>query len=215
VKPFEKNGEFRAPSLGGGLRVVAIRGAGIGLFGEGITYLIQLAGVTVLARLLAPSDFGLVAAVTTFSIFLASITQNGFMEAILQREEINHRIASFVFWTNLGIALLLMLGFAASGPLISRFYHDPRVPGVAAVISLSILFASASVVHVSLLARGMHFAAVSMNTLAARLVSVILCVVLALHGWGYWALVAGVIAQPLSVAIGSWCLCNWMPGMKV
>lgn len=180
---------------------------------QSCTYLVQLAGVTVLARLLVPSDFGLVAAVTTFSIFLASIGQIGFPEAILQREEMNHDVASNLFWINLAISSLLTLGFAAAGSLLARFYGDPRISRVAAVVSLSIFFTGTSVVHLALLDRGMRFVAASVNTIISRVLSVAVSVLLAWAGWGYWALVGGVIVQPLANSLGGWFFCRWAPSL--
>lgn len=169
--------------------------------------------MTILARLLVPADFGLVTVVTTFSIFLAGIAQIGFPEAILQREELDHHIASNAFWINVGIASALTLIFAAAGPLLARFYGDSRIAGVAEVTSCSIFLTGASVVHVALLDRGMRYAVGAANTIASRLLSVTIAVILARAGWGYWALVAGVIAQPLALLVGAWSLCRWIPGI--
>src|SRR5580700_8763831 len=93
----------------------------------------------VLARLLTPSDFGLVAMVTTFSLLLVNFGLNGFTEAVLQREEMDEDLASTLFWINLGAGVLLTLGFAAAGSLLARFYGDPRVAHVAIGISATIL----------------------------------------------------------------------------
>lgn len=213
LNPFEPAGRFKTVSYGGQLRGVAIRGAGVTLLAQAGTYLVQLVGVTILARLLVPSDFGLVTVVTTFSIFLAGIAQIGFPEAILQREELDHHIASNAFWINVGISSALTLGFAAAGPLLARIYGDPRIAGVAEVISFSIFLTGASVVHVALLDRGMRYAVGAANIIASRLLSVTVAVILARAGLGYWALVAGVIAQPLSLLVGAWTLCRWIPAI--
>jgi O-antigen/teichoic acid export membrane protein len=213
VNPFETSGTFRKISYGSQLRGVAIRGAGVTLFAQAGTYLVQLVGVTILARLLVPADFGLVTVVTTFSIFLAGIAQIGFPEAILQREDLDRHIASNAFWINVGIASALTLLFAAAGPLLARFYGDPRISRVAEVVSLSIFLTSASVVHLALLDRGMRFSVSAANTIISRLLSVTVSVALARAGWGYWALVAGVIAQPLASLVGAWSLCRWIPSL--
>ena len=188
-----------------------MRGTGATLLAQLITYLVQLAGVTVLARLLLPSDFGLVTVVTTFSIFFATISQIGVPEAILQREEIDRRLASNIFWIILGVASTLTLAFALAGPVLAKIYRDPRVVPLAEVISFSILLTGASVVHIALLDRAMCFSANAANTIVSRILSVCVSVLLAWAGWGYWALVAGVITQPLAVLIGAYFLCRWIP----
>jgi O-antigen/teichoic acid export membrane protein len=209
VRPFEKTGAFR-PSEGP-IRDLAVRGAGAILFSGGVGTVLHVIAAITLARLLTPRDFGVVAMVTTFSLLLSNFGLNGFTEAILQFEDLNDVLASNLFWINLGVGTLLTFGFAASGSLLARFYKDPVVAHVAVGTSISIFLTSASVEHLALLKRAMRFSAVSANDIVARAVSVVISIFLAWRGWGYWALVAGVIAAPLSTSIGAWILCGWLP----
>jgi PST family polysaccharide transporter len=165
----------------------------------------------VLARLLTPADFGVVAMVTTFSLLLVNFGLNGFTEAVLQREEINDAMASNLFWINLGAGILLTFGLAAAGSLLARFYGDPRVAHVAVGVSATIFITSTSVLHLALIKRAMCFSAVSVNDILAGAVSVAVSILLAWAGWGYWALVAGVVVRPLSTSVGAWTLCRWIP----
>ncbi len=140
MKPFDTNGAFTAAPTGGdGLRKLAVRGAGVTLLSGGVGLAIQIVATAVLARLLAPRDFGLVAMVTTFSLLLVNFGLNGLTEAVVQKEEIDHRLASSLFWVNLGAGILLTLGFAAAGSLLARFYRDAHVARVAGGISVTIL----------------------------------------------------------------------------
>ena len=214
LRPFEANGGLEVSTVRGiQLRRIGIRGAGVTLLAQASTYVVQLAGTLILARTLLPSDFGLLTVVTTFSIFLASIGQIGFPEAILQREDMNHRLASNLFWMNLGIASALTLVFAATGPLLARAYGDARLALITVATSLSIFFTGASVVHLALLNRTMRFAAVSANNIISRFVSLLLSVGMARMGFGYWALVAGVVMQPLAATIAAWVQCRWIPSL--
>lgn len=172
-----------------------------------------MGATVVLARLLTPVDFGVVTMVTTFSLLVCSFGLNGFTEAILQRKEVTHHLASNLFWINLGAGVLLTAAFGALGPLMALFYKDPLVTHVAEGMSLTIVVASTSVIHLALLNRAMRFTAVSANGVVARLLSVIVSIILALKGFGYWALVAGSITQQLSIAAGAWLMCRWTPGL--
>ncbi len=79
MKPFDANGAFRtAPDSGSELRRLAIRGSGVTLLSQGASLAVQIVATVVLARLLTPADFGLVAMVTTFSLLLMNFGQNGF-----------------------------------------------------------------------------------------------------------------------------------------
>src|ERR1700757_3210398 len=116
-----------------------------------------IGSVVVLARLLTPSDFGVVTMVTTFSLLLRSFGLNGFTELILQREELTESLASNLFWINLGIGAIFTVAFAASGSLLARFYHDPVVVGVTQGMSLPIVISCIGYVHTGLLQRAMRF----------------------------------------------------------
>ena len=203
----------QAPEGAASLRRLTVFGAGATLFAGGISLAIQVGATIVLARLLSPSDFGLVAMVTTFSLLLANFGFNGLTEAIVQREEVNHRLASTLFWINLGFGFVLTLGFAAAGPILARLYHDPPVRQIAIGISFTIFATSLSTVHLALLKRAMHFSWISLNDICARFISVAVSIILGGLGWGYWALVAGAVMLPLSIAVGAWFLCEWTPGL--
>lgn len=166
-----------------------------------------------LARLLTPADFGLVTMVTTFSLLFCSIGLNGFTEGIVQAEEVTHQQASNLFWINIGAGVVLTAVFAAIGQLLGYFYHNALVPQVAEGLSLTILVGSLSVIHLALLNRATCFRAISINTVVARFVCVIVSIVFGLAGWRYWALVWGSVAQQLSTSVGAWFLCRWTPGL--
>jgi polysaccharide transporter, PST family len=212
MKPFDEHGDFRSVTDHDGLRRVAVRGAGVTALSQSVGFATQMIATVILARLLAPADFGLVAMVTTFSLLLMNVGFNGVTEAVVQREQIDHGLASNLFWITVGVGVVLTITFAGAGSLLARFYGDPRVGPVAVAMSATILFSSISVMHLALLKRAMRFSRVSANDLVARATSVIVSIVLGLAAWGYWALVAGAIAQPLATSIGAWIRCRWMPG---
>lgn len=215
MRPFSTEGAFddRVTSGDGELRRRAVRGAGATLFLGAVALAIQVIATMVLTRLLTPTDFGLIAMVTTFSLLLVNFGYNGLTEAIVQREEMNHALASNLFWINIGFGVLLTIVFAACGSLLARFYHSPQVQWVAIGISLTIFTTSLSTVHLALLKRAMHFSWVSTNDICARVVSVALSILLGFMGWGYWALVAGAVVLPVSVCIGAMFMCRWRPGI--
>jgi PST family polysaccharide transporter len=213
LRPFDAQGMFSPAGKQEGLRRVAVQGAGAMILAQAVSFAVQMAATMVLARLLTPADFGIVTMVTTFSLLVSSFGLNGFSDVILQRTEMTHRLASNLFWINVSAGIFLTVVFAATGSMMARFYHDPLVTHVAQGMSLTILVACFSVVHLALLNRAMRFKAVSINTIVARFASVGVSIAAAFAGWGCWALVAGAIAQPLSTTIGAWLLCQWMPGL--
>ena len=215
MKPFDINGALQhvVPEEVGGLRRLAARGVAATLLSGGMALGIQLVSAVVLARLLSPRDFGLVTIVTTFSLLFMNFGLNGITEAIIHREDVNHRQATNLFWINVAGSTLLAIGFAASGFLLARFFGDRRVAGVAAWMALTIFLTGLSVVHLALLKRTMRFSVVSANDMFARAFSVLVSICLGWAGWGYWALVVGAISLSASTCVGAWSLCIWMPGV--
>jgi O-antigen/teichoic acid export membrane protein len=211
LRPFDASGSFRPGVDQGETRQLAVRGAGFTLLSGGIGFGVQMISTVVLARLLTPADFGLVAMVTTFNLLLTNFGLNGFTEAIQQRERINSRLVSNLFWINLCVSSLLAAGFAASGSLLARFYGDPKVAHVAIAISPTIVLGGLAVQHLALLKRALRFSTVSFNDLLSRVVSLLVGIALAWVGLGYWALVAAALAAPLTVAVGAWTQCRWIP----
>lgn len=215
MKPFDAAGvlQHAVPDEGAGLRRVAVRGVAATLLSGGMGLGIQIVSAVILARLLTPKDFGLVTMVTTFSLLFLNFGLNGFTEAICHREDVNHTLATNLFWINVAGSTLLAIGFAAGGSLLARLFGDPRVAGVADWMALTIFFTGLTVVHLALLKRVMKFTAVSANDMLARAISVVVAICLGWAGWGYWALVAGAIALSVSTCIGAWVLCRWTPGL--
>lgn len=211
--PFDASGAFRPIAGDNEIRRLAVRGAAATVSASGLALAAQVISTVILARLVTPADFGVVTMVTTFSFLLASFGLNGFTEAVIQFEEMDHYTASNLFWLNSGAGLALAIAFVAAGSLLARLYRDPLVADVATGLSVGIFIAAASTIHLALLKRAIRFAATSANDVVGRVVNTAVSILLALRGWGYWALVAGIVAQQLSTTIGAWWLCRWVPSL--
>ncbi len=215
MKPFDAQGAFAplVPRVGEGLRRSAVRGAGATVLSGGVGLAVQMVGTVVLARLVSPRDYGLVAMVTTFSILLVGCGgSNGVPDAVAQSERIDHTLASNLFWITMGLGALLTFGFAGAGSLLALFYHEPALVTLTAGLSATIVLTSISVMHLALLRRAMLFSTVAKIEFAAKVVSVAVSIFFAWAGWGRWALVLGACALPLTTAIGAWLRCRWLPG---
>jgi PST family polysaccharide transporter len=212
LQPFDSAGSFHPFETGVGLRRTAVRGAGVAIAGQAVSFAVMIGSVVVLARLLTPADFGIVTMVTTFSLLFRSFGMNGFMELIMQREDLSHALASNLFWTELGIGMILTLVFAGSGHLLALFYHNPAVAPVASGLSLTIGIGCLGWIHMALLQRAMHFRTTAIINLAGQVLLVIVTILLAMAGWHYWALVWGSVTQSMVVAAGAWWMCRWIPG---
>jgi O-antigen/teichoic acid export membrane protein len=213
LRPFQADGAFYPIATGSGLRRSAVRGAGAAIVGSAGNFILQLGSVVILARLLTPSDFGIVTMVTTFSLLLRSFGLNGFTELIMQREEITDSLASNLFWINLGIGAILTLAFASSGRLLALFYHSHDVVQVTRGMSLTIVIGCLGYIHLGLLQRAMQFRTTAVINFVGAVLQYVVSIGLALAGWHYWALVWGSVVQTAVVALGALWVCRWLPSL--
>lgn len=203
---------FNTDHLRSGLRKKTVKSAGAVVFSQTLTVGMQLVGTMILARLLTPFDFGLLAMALTFSLILENFGYIGVTEAIVQGEDLDHGKTTSLFWLNILASSLLCLLFMLLSPWVAGFYGEPKVAPVALWVALSIVACNLSTVHMGLLQRNMLFYETSLVSIASKGLSVVLAIALAWYGWGYWALVAGQLCMTSSMAAGAWLFCRWRPG---
>lgn len=203
---------FQTDHLRAGLRAKTVRSAGAVIFSQAVSVVGQLVGTMILARLLTPVDFGLLAMAMTFSLLFENFGFIGVTEAIIQREDVDHGMITSLFWFNLLVSLFLTVAFMLLAPWIADFYGEPRVKGVAVGVALSIVACNLSTVHMGLLQRNMQFYETSLIAVAAKWINLLVAILLAWYGWGYWSLVVGAVAMTSSTTAGAWFFCRWRPG---
>jgi len=190
-----------------------VRGGLVTLSSQGAQFLLQSISTVVLARLLAPADFGLVAMVTAVSGLGQAFADLGLSEATIQREKISRDQVNMLFWINVGIGVTLMLIMAGLSPALAWFYKEPRLRNIACVVSLTFLFGGLKVQHDALLRRQMRFKALAIRDVTAYALAVPAAIVLAWRGAGYWALVALPLTLNATLMVLSWAMARWMPGL--
>lgn len=194
------------------LKQRAIRGGVAKLFSQAANFMIRMGSLMIMARLLDPKDFGLVGMVTAVTGVFSVFRDFGLSAAAVQRTTITEEQASTLFWINLLVGAMLGLLSLAMAPFLARFYHEPRLFGVTIALASGFLFNAAGVQHTSILERQMRFTTVSVIEIVSLLISIIVGIVMALHGYGYWALVATTIMVPLAGTVGAWMTTAWIPG---
>ena len=193
----------------------SVRGGAVTMLGQGSRFVIQIASTMVLARLLVPADFGLIAMVTALTGFAVLFKDLGLSMATVQKAEITHEQISMLFWINVAVSALITLAISALAPLMAWFYGEPRLILITISISLIFLFGGVTVQHQALLQRQMRFTALAVIQVVSISAGVIVGIVSAILGAGYWALVMKQATSDLSIAFGVWLVCSWRPGLPV
>jgi O-antigen/teichoic acid export membrane protein len=209
VDPNEKH--LNTDHLLGDLKGRTISGTFITIAAQTIKFLLNLAFIMALARLLTPNDFGLYAMVTTMMGFLWIFQDIGLSTATVQRQEISHTQVSNLFWVNVGVGSLVTVVVAASAPVIAWFYREPRLVGITLALSITFLLTTSAVQHIALLNRQMRFGAMAIIEIACVLGGYLTGVGMALSGYGYWALVGANVVQVVVRLVMAWLISGWQP----
>ncbi len=195
------------------LRGRSVRGGLHNLTSQGAQFLIQSVATVVLARLLTPADFGLVAMVSAVTGFGQAFADLGLSEATIQRKEISHDQVSALFWINVAIGLGLMLVAMTLAPVLARFYRDPRIVNITLLMSLTFLIGGLRVQPDAILKRQMRFSSLAIRDVASYALAVPVAITMAWRGASYWALVALPLMLSFAQMALSWLMVKWRPGL--
>ena len=178
---------------------------------QALQFVLMLAYNVVLARLLSPREFGLVAMVMTVIGFLQIFRDLGLSTATIQRADITHAQVSNLFWLNVAVSGAISLLVAIGAPAIAWFYHEPKLVKIAFALSGCYLLNGLTVQHIALLNRQMRFVATSAIDVGSVAAGLAMGIGAALAGYGYWSLVAATLAQAVVRLVAAWSVSSWRP----
>lgn len=179
-----------------------------------LRYGVQVATTLVLARLLLPADFGLVAMLALFTSIAGILTDGGFSVALIQRRDISHVDESTAFWCNLGIGAVLSCVLVLIAPVVAGFYGIPRLEQLMRWLAWSPVLSAMSGAHVALLTRKLEFKTLAKAGLVGSVTSGAVAILVALRGGGVWALVVQALLMPVITNAMLWLLHSWKPGLS-
>ncbi|MBL1275781.1 MAG: MOP flippase family protein [Ectothiorhodospiraceae bacterium] len=179
------------------LGVAATRGVFWTGGGQAIRQVIQVVSSIILARLLEPSDFGLLGMAIVFVGIGQLFADFGIGAAIVQSKNVRDIELSTSFWANLIFAGLLVVGLIAIAPFVADFYDDERVLTVLSVLAFSLLISGATVVPRAILYKNLQFGLIAKAQVVGSMVGAVIAVTLAMNGFGIWSLVAQPICGSL------------------
>ncbi len=189
--------------------------AGVGWMG-----LAQVAGqamrfiyAALLARLVAPSEFGLFQMALVFTGFAALLCDVGLGAALIQRPTVEQRQLSATFWFNLGMSLILVLLLCGLADVLSLAYHKPAVAPLIRVVSLDFLMGSLAIVHRALLVRALDFRRLALAETLGVLLGGLAALAMAMMGAGVWSLAGLVLVTTGFTTTLLWILKPWRPSL--
>lgn len=165
----------------------------------------------VLARVLAPEDFGLLALIAVLAAILQTITDGGLTVAILQRKDLSDEDVSTVFWFNLSISVLLASFIALSASYVSGFFENEELVPLIRVMGVTLIFSALSSTQRSLLSRKLAFKELLKITYPSFVIGAIVGIGMALAGAGVWSLLGQLWFSAMSEVFLLWHRSKWRP----
>jgi O-antigen/teichoic acid export membrane protein len=175
------------------------------------TQFILLISQIVLARLLKPSDFGIIGILIVFVTISQVFVDSGFGNALIQKKGVNSIDYSTVFYCNIGISILLYVLLFVSSPIIADFYSQPELKWLLRLVSLVLVSNSLGLVQFTKFKKELKFKIIAKTTFWANVLSAIVGILLAYLDFGVWALAIQMVLIYFFRTVFFWILSDWRP----
>jgi O-antigen/teichoic acid export membrane protein len=174
----------------------------------------QLLGMVILARLLSPSDFGVVAMAWLVIGFAAIFQDLGTKAVVIQRRELSSALLDSIFWLNAGFGLAIAILIALIAPVVAVALREPRLTAVLWLLALAFPIGGLGLVQQGLLERASSFRSVALIECCAAFAGLATGVLAAVAGWGVYSLVTQAVVAWIVVTAGLWAASAWRPAWR-
>jgi O-antigen/teichoic acid export membrane protein len=180
---------------------------------NGLGYVLRLGSIPILARLLSPDDYGLVAIVTAVTGLLSVIGAMGVTELVINRQKITHLQATMLFWASVLVGVVLTGVTIVGAPLVAAVFSREELTAITIGTAATFLINNLGTVHKALMMRRLQHRAVALRELVSLGAGLVAAVVAALLGAGYWALVIQMLVQSTVATVTALVAVPWRPGL--
>jgi len=174
-----------------------------------INFVVQIA----MARILLPSDYGLIAMLTIFIAVAQTLVDSGMTTSVIREKNIQPIDYSTVFITNLLISLSVYIIVFAIAPLVGAFYKQPILVDILRVYAISFVINAFVAVHLAKFTKELNFKKQFSYQVPSTLIGAAAGFAFAYHGYGVWSLVYMNIVQPVVYGLSLWIFSGWRPGL--
>lgn len=176
---------------------------------QGTQFLVQI----LLARLLFPEDYAVVALTAAFIYICDVVVSTGFVQALIQRRDVDEEDLSSVFHISLAASTAAYAVLFAAAPLLAEFYGDPVLTHILRAQALMLFLGAFRMIQNTLIARTMEFRKSFVASTASLVASGAVGITLALQGYGAWALVFSQLAGAAASVVTLWLAVEWRPSL--
>jgi PST family polysaccharide transporter len=194
------------------LKERAVRGGLAKLFSQAANFALRFAFLVVLARLLDPQEFGIVAMVTVVTGIYEMFTNAGLSSAAVQKAEINNDQISTLFWINVLVGVGFALLCVVTAPVLVAFYHEPRLFWITVAMGVAMIASGVGAQHSAILQRQLRYITLASVETLSIAGSTAVGIGMAFAGFSYWSLVGASIAAAVIYSSAAWIATGWVPG---
>ncbi|MGB3640186.1 MAG: lipopolysaccharide biosynthesis protein [Rivularia sp. (in: cyanobacteria)] len=209
------NRHLNTDSLRSDLKRRSLLSGLINFAAQPIKLVLGIGSTAILARILTPGDFGLVAMVAPLLAFADSLSNFGLETATVQREELDNEQLSLSFWLSLKVNAVIIGLMVIMAPILAHFYGKQELIGITLLMTFGFLAVCLTFVHKSLLKRQMRFGVLTIIEVISQVVAAGSAIFAAYKGWSYWALVLQLVVMQLIQSISYLIICPWLPEKQI
>lgn len=176
---------------------------------QGISFIVSI----ILARLLLPEEFGVIAMLSVFIAIGNSLTDSGLSQSLIRTENTTNEDYSTIFFFNLFVSLIIYLIFFFAAPLIAEFYNQPILINVTRIYCLTFIINAFSIIQNTRLAKEMDFKKQTIISVPSLIIGSVVGIISAINGFGVWSLVWSALAKSIAFTIQLWWRSPWVPSL--
>lgn len=196
------------------LKNKAVKGVGWSFTDNMVQYLVGFIVSIILARLLSPSEYGLIGLITIFTSFSTTIINSGVYDALMREKNPTEEDYSTSFIINMALSVLLYVVLFACAPSISRFFDRPELISLTRVVSIGLVIGAFAIVQRVRLTKNIDFKKQTNVTFIAGCLSGCVGIIMAYSGFGVWALVFQQLTSQICISVLLCIFNRWMPRLR-
>lgn len=180
------------------------------ILGQGIVFVVGV----ILANILSPEEYGLVAICLIFTTILSSVVDSGFSTALIRKNDTSNDDYNTMFMVNMVMSVIIYIMLYAFSPLIALFFERPQLVILLRVLGLILIIQALSIIQVTILTKRIDFKTKTKASLIAAVVSGVVGIAMAYGGFGVWSLVGQQLANRLLYTLFLWIFNKWWPCLR-
>lgn len=172
---------------------------------------VSFVGSIVLARLLMPSDFGIIAMIAIFMTFGNILLDSGLSSSLIRNNNNDDKDYSTVFFTNVFFGILIYAFFYIIAPIIASFFNQTILINIIRFYSIVFLLTSFSSVQMTLLIKNMQFKKIAILNVPSVILGLVVGIFMALKDYGVWSIISMYLVTQFVLSLGLWLSSGWKP----